>query len=135
MVMRRPVVVSELAGSLRVDALAAHRSAASRTRRRLEGIAESGGERLLEGGAIQNDAEVAAFEDSVALVVEQRTGDRDGIVDARAEVQVDLASEREVEQGEGRDPSGDSPPFADDARNVMVRQDVVGPLAWGRDCK
>jgi hypothetical protein len=111
------------------------RRSSSRGRRRLERVAQAALDRSLEVSAVEDETDGSAADDGVALGIEELAREQEGIPNAQPQDRVQLSSEGEVEKGRVGDPAGDAAPRDGDSRDLVLREDVVGPLWWRIDRK
>jgi hypothetical protein len=89
---------------------------------------------VLERRAVARDSEMLARE-FARLIVEQRTGERERVTNAEAKCDVDLASERKLNERRVRDPTRHSAPLHHYPGHMMLREKVVEPLSRRGDRK
>lgn len=68
--------------------------------------------------------------DSAVVGSEQLLGEREGITDAHAEMEVQLAGERQMEQGRVGNAASNSPSRHADIWHNEVGEQVVEPFEW-----
>jgi hypothetical protein len=102
---------------------------------RLEGVAQAGFQIALECDPITCHTQVAPAVDTSSTRIEQRRGHREGIADGEPKLDVELAGERQSEQGGMGDPASDASTCPRDVRHLVLRDQVVQPLGRGADGK
>jgi hypothetical protein len=66
----------------------------------------------------------------LALYREKLPGEWERLTNGQSHDSVEFPREREVQEGRVRDTSGHTPSRGGDPADLMLRQDVVGPLEW-----
>jgi len=103
-------------------------SSAPRRRRRLERDAQSFVERALERGTIEHESDRAGVPLVTRIVSEQPGRQLERIAHADAERHVQLAGQRKEQQGRPGYSPRDAPPRRADAGDVVLAEQIVGPL-------
>jgi hypothetical protein len=103
--------------------------------RELECVAQARTHAPLQRRSIAGDTKVASAGDSTVVRREEIAGEREGIADAHAELEVQLAGERQVEQGGMRDSACDATSLHPDIGHGEVREQIIEPLDRGIDGK
>jgi hypothetical protein len=73
--------------------------------------------------------------DSAIAGRKEVAGQREGIPDADAEVEMQLSSEGEADEGRVRDSACDAAPLRAHLRDREVRKQVIEPFMWRADGK
>jgi len=103
--------------------------------RKLECVAQARTHAPLERRSIAGDTQVPSARDSAIIRREQFAGKREGIADADAELEVQLAGERQAEQGGVRNSTSDSTSLHPDFWHGEVREQIIEPFGGGVDGK
>jgi hypothetical protein len=103
--------------------------------RGLEGVTQTAFDRALQQCAVEDEADGSAVDAEVALGRQELSCERERIANAQSHDGMELPSEREVQEGRVGDPARHAASCAGDSLDVVLREDVVGPLDGCVDCK
>ena len=101
---------------------------ASRGGRGLERVSQTALDRTLQQAGIEHEADGPIGDAEVASGGQQPLRERKGVANAQSHDGMELARECEVKQGSVGDSAGHAAPCAGDSSDVVLREDVVGPL-------
>jgi hypothetical protein len=89
----------------------------------------------LERIAVQDDRQRASLKRSLIRRIEQVPSQGHGLSDRATEPYVQLANDRNPNERLPCDPASYSSPPMRHLGDVVLREQIVGPLVWGIDCK